>query len=457
MADRALPVRLGASAIAGALAAFVLGTVLALAVRADAFTLRPAEWAALLFTLKQAALSAFFACVLAVPTARALARRRFRGRGALIALMGAPFLLPTVVAVIGMLAIYGRSGIANQVLAFLHLPPFSIFGLHGVVLTNVFFDLPLATRILLNGWYAIPTERFRLAETLGLSPRAIRRHIETPMLREVLPGAFVVVFLLCLTSFVVSLTLGGGPKATTLELAIYQAIRFDFDLGRAALLALLQFGCCAIAVLLAGRFTIAAGMGAGRDREGSIPAPGGWYRVVDAALLIVVAVFLILPLASIVIGGVSSIVDLSSSVWQSALRSLVIALASTMLATGGGLALALAVAGKARWSWAMEMSAMLPMAASGLVLGTGLFLILRPFTTPESIALPATIMVNAIMALPFLYRALLPEARALEADYARLCATLNLHGLARLRYVTLPRLARPLGLGQRDCRGVVGG
>ncbi|MEO8242496.1 MAG: thiamine/thiamine pyrophosphate ABC transporter permease ThiP [bacterium] len=447
MARRARPLKAGAPVLSGALATFVLGAVLVLALNAEGFSLRPAEWAALLFTLKQAALSAFFATLLAIPTARALARRRFLGRAALIALMGAPFLLPVVVAVIGMLSIYGRQGIANQLLSLLHLPPFSIFGLHGVVLTNVFFDLPLATRILLNGWSAIPSERFRLAETLGLPPATLRSHIEYPMLREVLPGAFVVVFLLCLTSFVVSLTLGGGPKATTLELAIYQAIRFDFDLGRAALLALLQFGCCALAVLLAGRFTIASGMGAGRDRLSRIPAPAGWRQAGDAVLLATVTLFLILPLAAIVAGGLPAVTQLSANVWNSALRSLIIALLSTLLATSGGLTLALAVAAKARWAAAMEMSAMLPMAASGLVLGTGMFLVLRPYSTPESVALPATIMVNAVMALPFLYRALLPEARALEADYGRLCATLNLQGIARLRHITLPRLARPLGLG----------
>jgi len=232
MANRPLPLILS-----GLIATLVLGTALVLALRADSFTLRPADWAALTFTLKQAALSALVSTLVAIPLARALTRRRFPGRGAMIALMGAPFLLPTVVAVVGMLAVYGRNGIVNQVLAALHLPPVSIFGVQGVVLTNVFFNLPLATRILLNGWSAIPAERFRLAETLGLPPSATFRHIELPMLRDLLPGAFVVVFLLCMSSFVISLTFGGGPRATTLELALYQALRFDFDLGRAALLA----------------------------------------------------------------------------------------------------------------------------------------------------------------------------------------------------------------------------
>ena len=64
------------------------------------------------------------------------------------------------------------------------------------------------------------------------------------MLRELAPGAFLLVFLICLTSFAVALALGGGPRATTVELAIYQAFRFDFDMGRAAALALLQFALC---------------------------------------------------------------------------------------------------------------------------------------------------------------------------------------------------------------------
>ena len=109
MANRTVPLNLPALALSGAVAALVLGTALVLALQADSFTLRPAEWSALSFTLKQAALSALISTTLAIPVARALTRRKFPGRGALIALMGAPFLLPTVVAVVGMLAVYGKN------------------------------------------------------------------------------------------------------------------------------------------------------------------------------------------------------------------------------------------------------------------------------------------------------------------------------------------------------------
>jgi thiamine transport system permease protein len=61
------------------------------------------------------------------------------------------------------------------------------------------------------------------------------------------------------------------------------------------------------------------------------------------------------------------------------------------------------------------------------------------------LALPVTVAVNAALSLPFAYRLILPNARALEADYGRLAASLSLTGAARLRLVTLPRLRRPLG------------
>ncbi len=224
-------------------AALTLGTVAVLALRAEPGRgLGPAEWSALRFTVVQALISAALSVALAVPAARALARRRFPGRRALVALLGAPFLLPSVVAVFGIIAIWGRSGVVSRGLEGAGLPGLDIYGLTGVVLAHVFFNLPLVTRLVLQGWVAIPAEQFRLAAQLGFRPADVFRRIEAPMLRGVLPGAFVLVFLLCMTSFAVALILGGGPRATTVELAIYQAIRFDFDLGRAAWLALIQFG-----------------------------------------------------------------------------------------------------------------------------------------------------------------------------------------------------------------------
>ena len=65
----------------------------------------------------------------------------------------------------------------------------------------------------------------------------------------------------------------------------------------------------------------------------------------------------------------------------------------------------------------------------------------------EALALPVTMLVNATLSLPYLFRLLLPELRQIQADYRRLMLTLGLPSMAVLRWVLLPRLARPLGFG----------
>ncbi|QUS36386.1 thiamine/thiamine pyrophosphate ABC transporter permease ThiP [Falsirhodobacter algicola] len=431
MASRTLPL-----IVAGAVLLLILGPLALVALQAQGGW--GADWPVLRFTVLQAALSATLSAALAVPVARALARRRFAGRGALIALLGAPFLLPVIVAVLGLLAAFGRSGIVNDALALLGLPRLSIYGLHGVVLAHVFLNMPLAVRLILQGWQGIPAERMRLALTLGFGPRDICRHLERPMLREVLPGTVIVIFAICLTSFAVALTLGGGPRATTVELAIYQALRFSFDPGRAASLAALQLLLCAGAVVLAGLVAVPPGFGRGLDR--TVPfAPAGWRRAMDAALLAGATLFLTCPLALIALRGAPELASLPPAVWQAAARSVAVAAGSAALTMTAALILALS---PLRWA---GLVATLPLAASSLVMGTGLFLALWPLTSPDALALPVTLLVNAVLALPFAFRILHPPAQAVRHDYGPLADTLGLTGAARLRWVILPRLRRPLG------------
>lgn len=427
------------------LLSLVIAPLIAVAVRGAGVSLGPADWAAVRFTVTQACLSALISTAFAIPVARALARRRFFGRGLLVTLMGAPFLLPAVVAVLGLLAIFGRSGLVNTLLQAGGLPPFSIYGLQGVLIAHVFLNLPLATRMILQGWLAIPAERVRLAQSLGFSPQDTFRHLEAPMLREVLPGVALVILVVCLTSFAVVLTLGGGPAATTIELAIYQAVRFDFDLARAAGLAGVQVLISAGAAVVAWRLASPAGFGAGLDRAMPFSAPQGWRRWADIAVLATATAFVLLPLGAVAVRGIPGLTDLPASVLPAAGRSVLVAVLSALLAVAAALTLALASAERPRAL--VGAAASLPLATSGLVLGTGLFLIAQPFVAPMKIALPVTILTNIALTLPFLYRILQPEARALRGDYGRLADSLSLTGWPRLRWLILPRLARPLGFG----------
>ncbi len=448
MASRAgkiSPITAGGLAIAAVLLLLCFGTLAAVLLRASGSGLGPADAAAIRFTVAQAAVSALLSVLLAVPVARALARRRFVGRHLLITLMGAPFLVPVIVAVLGLLQVFGRAGVLNSGLTALGLPPVSIYGFHGVVLAHVFFNMPLAVRMILQGWQAIPAERFRVAASLAFAPADILHHLERPMLRDVLPGAALVIFTLCLSSFAVALTLGGGPRATTVELAIYQALRFDFDLGRAAALAAVQFALCATAVLISLRFAKGATFGAGLDR-GVVP----WWGLSrlsglqDSAAIGLAAMFLILPLAMVAVRGVPGLADIPIAVWPALARSLAVAAVSTVLTMAAAVALTGAIV-RGPFAKPLELAATLPLAASSLVLGTGLFLIVQPWIAAGRLALPVTALVNATLALPFVLRILLPNWRAIEADYGRLATSMGVTGLARWRWLVLPRLRAPLG------------
>lgn len=425
--------------------ALVLLAFAGLALRAEGgVRLGPAEWAAIRFTVLQSALSALFSGLLAVPLARALARRRFAGRGALIALLGAPFILPVIVAVLGLLVVFGRSGWLNALLEAAGLPELSIYGLHGVVLAHVFFNLPLATRLLLQGWQSIPAEHFRLAAQLDLPPATVFRTLEWPVLRKILPGAMALVFVICLTSFAVALTLGGGPRATTVELAIYQAFRFQFDLGQAAFLSLIQLGLAGAAALVALWIIpdLPFGTGLGRPVQ-RWDARGRAQLALDAGVILLGAGFLLLPLAAIFTAGMAGLGQMPGSVWRATANSLGVAGLSTALLLAAALPLAALIA--TRRAGGLEAIGLLGLSASPLMIGTGWFILINPVADPVALSLPVTAVVNALMALPFALRILVPGLREVLAAHGRLALALDLGGWPLWRHVLLPGLRPQIG------------
>ena len=154
------------------------------------------------------------------------------------------------------------------------------------------------------------------------------------------------------------------------------------------------------------------------------------------AWIVAAALFLLVPLAAVVLRGLPGLFLITPDTLRAAGHSLMVALGSTALCMAWALPLS---------TRRGELLALPAIAISPLVLGTGLFLILRNFVNPFDMALPVTGLVNALMALPFALRILRPEAEAVTRDYGRLRASLRMTSLAWLRLVWLPRLRRPMG------------
>ena len=154
------------------------------------------------FTIGQAVLSTVISVGLALIVTRALARRsKFPGRRLLISLMGLPVVMPVIVAIFGITAVFGKSGLLNQLLLLFGVQQsFTVYGLTGILLAHTFFNLPLTIRLLLPAWESIPRENWRLASMLGMSSRQLFRLLEWPSISDRLPGICLIVFLLCFTN-----------------------------------------------------------------------------------------------------------------------------------------------------------------------------------------------------------------------------------------------------------------
>ena len=434
----------GAGDLAGAAAAF------------DGYLFRVAR-----FTLWQAALSTLLSVGPALLVARALSRHpRFFGRTLVLQLFAVPLALPAIVAALGVLALYGRAGYLAAPLGHLSGEAWpGIYGLSGILVAHVFFNMPLATRLFLEALQTVPADQWRLASQLGMGARAALRLIEWPALRQALPGVAGLVFMLCITSFTIVLTLGGGPAASTLEVAIYQALRFDFDPARAVTLTFLQIGLTAAAVAALTR------LGADTAAEAGLPVaaprrflvPGRREAALNAVLILAALVFVAGPMAATVAAGLEA--DLArlageAAVRQAALTSAVLAFSSALLAAALSLSLAMARralalrrrgAGSGLLETLADTGAGFVLVVPPVVVGAGWFLLLRHAGDVFAAAPVMVVAVNAVMATPFAIRALRPAYDAASERHEKLCAQLGISGWARLRLIDWPALRRPLG------------
>ena len=464
---RAANVAAGAIVLVAMIAAIGAAVAALLAAAVDAPAERSALydayiWRVTRFTLLQATLSTLLSVALAVPLARAIARRQhFIGRNWLIRLLAVPLGLPPIIAALGLIEIWGRQGlISAAVTALGFTEPLSIYGLPGILLAHVFFNLPLATRLLLAALDRVPAEYWRNADQLGLGARAVFVLIEWPFMRSQIAGIAGLVFMLCVTSFTLVLLLGGGPAATTLEVAIYQALRFDFDPPRAVGLAIMQL------ILTASLLALLALVNRAPEESATLGQPSRRHpdrrtaaRLADYGLIALASLFLVSPLLSIAVSGLTA--DLprllrEPIVWRAMLTSLGIGLCAAIFAVTAALALvrarhaALPPAQTALWARLFRSSATtvssLVLLVPPIVLGAGWFVLLRGRSDVFALAPVLVTLINAIMALPFVMRVLEPAHVTHMARTERLSAALGLTGLRRLVLVDWPGLRQALFL-----------
>jgi len=410
----------------------------------------------------QASLSSLLSLLLAIPISLAISRRaHWRGIRTLTLLFSLAMVLPTTVAAMGLLAVWGRQGLVASACG--GICDFSPYGLHGVILAHLMLNVPLAVRAFVPLLDAIPEVAWRLSAHLDMRATARFRHVEWPAIRNAVPGLASLIFLLCFTSFALVLMLGGGPKVTTLEVEIYSAIRFDFDIVQAAGLSLIQFVLAALVVGVAAlsghQLNLASG--ASRQHRPMRADLSRFDRLADIMMLAGASILIGLPVVMVAIQGLNSglgklvmrpqfIDGLVASIIVSTLTALIVSLLSVLMASAkAGLSLPHrfgSMRGATFLRAVMDQGIMLYLVIPSVVLGTAAFIFLRASGDVFGYAFIVVILANSLMALPFAYRLLEPRMTQIYASHDRIAAHLGIAGISRMKVLSLPALAPDIGL-----------
>ncbi|MGB6454929.1 MAG: ABC transporter permease [Streptosporangiaceae bacterium] len=146
---------------------------------------------ATVLSLQAAAITAGIATLFGVPLAYLLARRAFRGRGVIQALVDLPLAVPHTVAGIALLFLLGRTGWIGAPAAHVGV---SFYGSQwGIVAAMLFVSCPFAVNSARVAFEAIDPRIEQAARSLGATPWHAFRRIIVPLgLRGILTGTVLV-------------------------------------------------------------------------------------------------------------------------------------------------------------------------------------------------------------------------------------------------------------------------
>ncbi|SDE72358.1 ABC transporter permease [Halorientalis regularis] len=437
----------------------------------------PVEFGLFGFTAYQALLSTLVSVLVGLPGAYVLARFEFPGRRFLRSVTIIPFVLPSILVAVGFLAMFGRTGLFNDLLGIVGLGPVELtFTLEIVVLAHAFYNAPLVTRLVTAAWESVDADRVETARTLGASPLRAFRDVILPQLLPALATAAVLTFVFTFMSFPIVLALGGLELATV-EVWLFARVQ-SLDLTEAATLGAIEtalsLGLLYVYLRYEARRTEPGGASRGLSRR---PLVDGIRSLVDplrVAIFAYSAVALVLfagPLVSLVIESITTpagqltldyyafLLARQASTAAGTVRpfpavvnSLLFGVGTLLLSIPMGVVVAVVATRGDRGSRAAEALLTAPLAVSGIVLGLGMLQALVFGTTLFGYRLTVTgpvaiVAAHAVAAYPFVSRSVTPALRSIDDRLGEAARSLGADRTRVLTDVELPLVAPALVAG----------
>ncbi|MBD3145692.1 sulfate ABC transporter permease subunit CysT [Microbispora bryophytorum] len=188
----------------------------------------PDAWAALTLTIGASALVALVNLVMGTVIAWVLVRDRFPGRAVLDTIIDLPFALPTIVAGLVLLALYGPQSPLGINLAYSRA---------GVVLALLFVTLPFVVRTVQPVLLELDTEMEQAAASLGAGPFQTFRRVILPNLIPAMLSGTALAFTRAIAEFGSTVLISGNLpfKTQVAAVNIFSQIEGDDTTGAAAI------------------------------------------------------------------------------------------------------------------------------------------------------------------------------------------------------------------------------
>ena len=382
-----------------------------------------------------------------------------------------PIITPPFVLGLGLILLFGRAGIVNQLLeaAFGVTPSRWFYGFFGIWLAQLFAFTPIAFMIVRGVVAGIGPSLEEAAQTLRADRRTTFLTVTLPLLKPGLANAFLVGFIESIADFGNPIVVGGQFSVLSTEV-FFAIVGAQYDQGRAASLALV-LSAFTLVVFWAQRrlvgtasYTTVTGKG---DGGLPMPLPEGWRRLALAVVVPWLAFTLVVYLFAFAGGfvqtwgrdytptlrhfvtafdiqrgnaDVGSALVFAGTAWNSLFTTLKLSAIAAPLCAVFGLVIAWLLARTTfRGRDAFEFGALLAFAIPGTVLGVSYIL---AFNVPP-FELTGT---GLIIVLCFVFRSLPVGVRAGSAAFRQIDRSLD-EASTMLRAstaTTLRRVVAPL-------------
>ncbi len=199
---------------------------------------------AIVLSLRSAVIATFFALLIGVPSAYALARYNFFGKELLDSLVDLPVVLPPLISGFGLLIFFGETPIGKFISD--HIVRV-VFTPAGIVVAQFFVATPFVIRTSRAVFESIDSKYELIAQSLGSSRLESFIRVTLPMAKRGILAGAILAWARCIGEFGATLMLAGATKMRTETLPI--AVFLNISVGNIELALAIAFIMLVIAVL----------------------------------------------------------------------------------------------------------------------------------------------------------------------------------------------------------------